>query len=338
MNTMKASYTIRVLSGSKDLDFNKALHIYTESIDMRILTSPREITYWIDNYNNKSKNKFIIFALYLNNELIGYSQVVYFSKCRFIFIDYIAIMKDYRGRAFYEFVHQIRDYFIINDDYEISYFIAEIPIFNDSCYGNSLLRLVKELGFCIVKIPYKQPELGINNRETELDSFLVLCPNNATINSISVESIKCILDTIFFDHYAFWYKDFLKEDQYNEYFQYLCKERNNLSTFLKGKEKIDLDGSSSSFISLGDGVLPALPQKSTIIISFVVYIFSAVSLILMDSNFFGNDHHVGILVIIIMPILLALFTYITIGCLMRDQTIFSTIPALFKEIKHWKIK
>lgn len=179
---MKATYELRQIKDSRDKDLTRALSIYSQNIESIQRTDVREIIYWLDNYNYKFKDRFFILGFYLNNEIIGYSQFVYFEDEKIIAIDYIVIEEiKRRNNTFYQFLEEIRN-FLNQENIHFDYLVAEVGYFDETKSptekSRSLIRLLKMSGFGVVKAKYFQPMLGKNNFESELMCILmVFCPS-----------------------------------------------------------------------------------------------------------------------------------------------------------------
>ncbi|MDE5575330.1 MAG: hypothetical protein K2I87_06415, partial [Bacteroidales bacterium] len=77
---MDVTYKVREIKKTDDKDFATLIQIYNDNINPAIKTSPNEIQYWLDNFDNRHNNdKFFVLALYINDIPIGYSQMIYLS-------------------------------------------------------------------------------------------------------------------------------------------------------------------------------------------------------------------------------------------------------------------
>ncbi len=103
----------------------KALKLYSENIDPALRTDTKEIMHWLDKYNRKFEDSFYIVGLYLNDLLIGFSEIAYFLKEKLVIVDYLVIDKAFRkNNTFYQFIIEIED-FIRDENLEFNYIVAE---------------------------------------------------------------------------------------------------------------------------------------------------------------------------------------------------------------------
>lgn len=220
---MDVTYKIRRLKDSNDKDLLTLLRLYNDNIAPAIKTNTNEILHWIDYYKDKQgEDTFIILALYINDKPIGFCQVKYLCENKILFIDYCVIDPDFRGRSFNEFTYLVRDYFA-EEKLEINYFLTEIVYFNQeqnpSNTSSRLIRLLKMAGFRVIKAPYKQPELGINNHESEMNATLMLYINGGVndCRTIKKETYLDMVYAILYKHYITWYEPFMTSQEKNIY-------------------------------------------------------------------------------------------------------------------------
>lgn len=320
------AYSLRRFSSSKDRDFIKGLNIYSTNIETTIRTSTNEIIYWVDNYNEKFQDSFFTFGLYQNKTLVGFTQVAHFKEECMLVIDYMVIDEPFRGNnTFYEFVSLIRKYF---RDFEINFTVAEI-VYNNSglepCQTSKyLIRLLKMAHFKVIKAPYFQPMLGINNIESEMKAVLMMyCPGE--IEQIKRETYNSIVSTIYFNHYLRWYEVFLTSKNKTDYLNSLNKLYGQIQTEIKDKHFIELNG--HHYLPSESDIKPRKNINKVAISIFVVIIFIVIFLGLIVLHLFlknklkiENDVQIFMLVGSILGCLLFLsFIY------RRQENIFSKL-------------
>jgi N-acetylglutamate synthase-like GNAT family acetyltransferase len=155
---MQSTYDLRRIKNSTDRHITKALSIYSQNIDPLIRTDTREILYWLDNYNQRFIDRFYLVGLSLNDTIVGYAQFAYFKEERMIFIDYLAIDKQYRkNNTFYEFLEKLKEFFAEESLYH-TYIIAEVGYYKENNVPTeitrNLIRLLKMSGFGVIKMTY----------------------------------------------------------------------------------------------------------------------------------------------------------------------------------------
>lgn len=243
-------YELRRFKSSDDNDLTKALSLYAKNIDSLIRTDSREILYWLDNYSKRYPDKFCLLGLYLNNVLIGFSELVYFVEEKIVFVDYIVIDSNHRrNNTFYEFIENIKG-FLDEECLNYDNIICEVGYYEHgkefSGPGRNLIRLLKMSGFGVIKNDYIQPMLGKTNFESELKCVLMIFPIN-DLGRIKRETFMMILDTIYFKHYKRWYDAFFSEMEQASYVQRLFKIKDEIQIPLKKKEYIEINGYSHLF-------------------------------------------------------------------------------------------
>jgi hypothetical protein len=240
---MKSFYELKRFKTQNDRDLIKALSIYANNIEPILRTDTKEIIYWIDKYSDVFDDKFLVFGFYLNNQLIGYAQLAYFSEEKLIFVDYIVIGKEFRrNNTFYELIEELKEYFVENNIF-YDYILAEVGGFNEdqepTNATKSLIRLLKMLGFGVVKADYFHPELGKVRHNNDLQSILMLFTPNE-VKSLKKETFLTFINTIYFKHYRRWYSAFFNEYEIKEYDTHLLKLLDNIKHLLRKKEIIEV--------------------------------------------------------------------------------------------------
>ena len=221
MDLKSKTYCVKVFDNSKDKDFIAALNIYSEYTPLSVKTNTSDITYWIDRYNNSFSDKFLVFGLYDENKIIGFSQLVYFCKNKLTTIDYMAIDKEHRTNgAFFTFIDLIK-YTMINDmGLEVDFIVTEIEYDSSkkspSETGIALIRLLKQSGFGVLKAEYFQPKLGYANTESASSAILMI-QANVESQIITAKTYLEIVKTIYYDHYLRWYTPLLTTSELIEY-------------------------------------------------------------------------------------------------------------------------
>lgn len=274
---MKAVYELRQIKDTKDRDLTKALNLYSNNIEPILRTDTREIMYWIDNYSSRFQDKFILLGLYLNDQLIGFSQLAYFLDECIVFVDYIVIEEGFRrNNTFYQFLEEIKT-FLDNEDISYDYIVGEVGYYNDKHIPTektrNLIRLLKMSGFGVIKANYFQPMLGKTNFESELMSVLmVYTPNELT--KLKKETFQLIINTIYYKHYKRWYDRFFDDVEQAEYILGLNRLRVLINDSIKKKEFIDINGYSHIFSTEPLNKTTSRSNKMFQIIGLAILFFS----------------------------------------------------------------
>lgn len=335
---MRTVYELKRFKNSKEQDLTKALIIYSHNIEPFLRTDTREIIYWLDEYPRRFKDQFIILGLYLNNSIIGFAQLAYFKEVKLIFVDYIVIQKESRGNnTFYEFVEEIRT-FLITENIEFDYILAEVGGFDENkepaASTRNLIRLLKMIGFGVIKTNYFHPRLGKNNYESEFLSVLMLYSPDEK-KSIKKETFFLLLDTIYFNHYKRWYDVFFDEKTKAEYGKRLIKLVEKNHEELRKKDSVEVNGYMNIYTT---GLLPAkhksyhkLAKGAAVLFLFIILtlIFGIIHKIV--KNKYGIDTNAQVYIV-----LASAFCLLFILLLLTEkktQSITSVIEKFLKKIK-----
>jgi hypothetical protein len=265
-------YKIKRFSKADDKDFIKALSIYSKYTPSNIKTNTNDISYWLDKYNKKFKDEFFVFGLYSNNNVIAYMQLVYFKNEKFITIDYITIDKNYRQlHMLSNFIHLVNSFFE-QENYDVNFVVAEIeyddkikqPLEN----GKSLIRLLKQYGFGVVKAKYFQPQLGIYNFDSRTSAILMYYSKDEK-KYISKEKYLMILNKLYYEHYCRWYEPLLTNEEYKLYQDDINDIYEKLTNG-KIQERININGYKHIFSTSSN--IEKAPIKNTFFSSLIIFL------------------------------------------------------------------
>lgn len=244
---LKINYSLDLFETSTDEKFIEALDVYRRSISRTVKTNTNEIVWTVDNRKQFSQSYPYFFGLELNNNVIGYAEVAYLNRTRYITIDYILIDAQYRTHsAFYSFFMLIIEYFnSIKLDYD--YIGIEILTDGDKKASPEEISVLELEGFKVVNELYIQPNLENNNFESNHEAVLMIYQRNLFSSTISKKSYCDIVHSIYFDYYHEWDCNFCKN---------AIEQGNNFKNLKENYEKI------VSSISQDEIVLNGYPFKS----------------------------------------------------------------------------
>jgi hypothetical protein len=213
-------FGIRRILKETDNSYHQAIRIYNETTPIEIKTNTNEIVHWL---KKEGLFKTMVFALYLDEEVIGFSMIGYVVAKKIVIIDYLALKQQYRiNSAFFSYIGLLQDY-LRESDIEVSYYITEISNKGEGKNIDKESKLFKKLicleGFGRINSIYHTPPLGLTNYESEFESFLYIKTSD-NIKQVSKETYLDIIRAIYYDYYYEWYKDFLLDlKDINEYKQ-----------------------------------------------------------------------------------------------------------------------
>ena len=241
-NILSSNFKLKRFQSSEDRDFIKALKIYNDTIPVETKTDTNEITYFLDLKEKRDREMFF-FGLYYNEEIVGYIESAYLSQTKTIVLDYITLKSEFNiNGIFYPLFSLFQQYFsdnLIDYDYivtEVSMRSIEENVDKESYYSRKLLQAED---FRIIDIPYPQPQLGLNNFESNFDLRLMIKSLNS-ITSLKSETFKAIVKDIYFNHYLDWYKTFISNEDYLEYEKHINELLKKVEHNLKEQEVIHL--------------------------------------------------------------------------------------------------
>lgn len=240
---MNQKYELKALTTSNDPTFSEAMKVYLQVMPADVKTDTNEIAYSLAHPVSPNGRKMFFFALKYQGNTIGFAQFAYLPKHNILFMDYLAIAVDYKKNSiFYPFFGMLMIYF---NDIGLNYdfIVTEIGAQNhdelvdeDSAFLRKVLALED---FKIIDAQYKQPYLGIQKRESNIDAHLYL-KTSAPLNSVSKEFYSALIQEIYYEHYDQWYLTFLSEEEYSQYHQHIDEQFNQITKLLKGGQSIKL--------------------------------------------------------------------------------------------------
>ena len=265
------SYKIKLFENSKSSGFIESMSIYTNAIPPELRTSSNEIIEWIDEYNIIFEDELLIFGLYEDNKIIGFSQGVFFNKEKFIVIDYLVIDKQYRGNHTFQMFIALFKKFLEVYKYEYNFIVTEVESKN-----TALMQLLRSNGFGEIQSKYFQPQLGVNNFESLLKAKLLYHPAYKD-KVIKDDTYSMIINTIYDKHYIRWYSKFLSNKKLIKYKQEIESLKKNIFNNLKNEIKITGGRKSINEYDLFN-VGHELKYTSTILSIIFIFLFSTLTL------------------------------------------------------------
>lgn len=205
-------YNLHMFETSADISFHAAINIYQKTVAHNEKTNSNEISWVLDHSKRFKKSTPFFFGLELNNKIIGFAEISYIKRTRFIIIDYIAIDHVYKTHsAFYSFILLILDYLnSIHLDYD--YIGTEmLTSFEDAVSKKEISEFELE-GFKVVNALYIQPCLEINNFDSQQEAILMISQRNKSVSNISKNNYFEIVNSIYFDYYYEWDSFFFKDE------------------------------------------------------------------------------------------------------------------------------
>ena len=274
MSLSRASYRLKRFVNSSDPDFAGALRVYARNISPSIRTNTNEITSWLDNRPKTFTGEFYVFGFYLDRKIVGFAEASYFAHRQIFVCDYIVVDEPYRRHGvFFEFIDQLRaNLEAIHPEYR--YATAEVAYGTGEEYPSHssrlLERLLKLIGFRVIRAPYFQPRLAINDVESEMPSDLLVFSREAG-DRMHTETYLQIVRTIYYEYYLPWYST--GAETAKAYKKILDRLFAEIQNSLRRKKHVAVNG--HSLVLPGPAPPPAYTSQKSILV------FSAQSIVIV---------------------------------------------------------
>ena len=241
-------YELDRFNRATEPDFQEALRLYARLIPGQIRTQSNEIAYWLDNYSEFHPDEFCVCGLYGNSSIIGYAQFVYLRSDRLLFFDYFLLHEDFRNHGEYlQFIEMLKIW-IYEQNWEVDYIATEV-VYGYGCQAPNetppLVRLLHKAGFAVANSLYLQPQLGIDNIQSDIKAHLLIRTTEKMLMIPSNVFLR-IVDAIYFRHYKRWYDPFL--DPKIEYDELLRKRYTEVEKEAKRHPMIELNGIAATIL------------------------------------------------------------------------------------------
>lgn len=256
LNNLKLTYNLKLFSNSNDERFIEALDVYRRSVSRNEKTSTNEIVWTVDHQRKFKSSQPYFFGLELNNKIIGYAELAYLKRTRYITIDYLIIDSKYQTHsAFYSFFMLIIQYFT-DIQLDFDYIGIEILTKNKGTASHEEISKLELEGFKVVNQLYIQPCLEQNNFDSQQEAILMIYQRNSSSNVISKESYCDIVKSIYFDYYCEWDSNFFgNETDRGENYKVLSENYEKIVSSISESEII-LNGYPFKKMSAEDKIIP----------------------------------------------------------------------------------
>lgn len=282
-------FSVKRITKSSDVDYATALRIYNETTPSDIKTNTNELTYWLNKKDENCPFDLLMFGLYLDDIVVGFSMMSYLKRQRIIVIEYLALNGHYRVNAvFFSFMNLLQNY-IIDIGLDVAYFVVEISNKNN---GNSIdkesiffKKLICLEGFGMVSATYYTLPLGLSNYESSFEAFLFIKTND-NINQISKSTFLDIVHTIYYNYSLIWYGDFLDSSDITVYKQKIDVCFESVKKHAADSEFFEIKYADCPLINglieeKTYGLLPAKKSKKVKVypIILIIFLFSPILII-----------------------------------------------------------
>jgi hypothetical protein len=227
-------------------NFTRYLNIYLDNIAPENRTDTNQmLAFFDDPFNDR---RVIYFGLLHAGVPCGFAMFLYYPKDGIAVVDHLAIdLKVRGGGAFYAFVELITD-FLARESINPDYVAVEILRRTQSIQGEvnpvQLIRLLRFIGFRVLRIPYIAPHPGIiQNPDRFRSALMLICKQ--PINELPADECKRIVEVIYYNHYLKWYQRALKPQPLSEYRTALERSLENIVGKLPMLELVKLNGANA---------------------------------------------------------------------------------------------
>lgn len=275
MRASRSTYRLKRFVTADDPEFAAALLLYVRNTSPEMRTDTNEISYWLEEFAKQFGNPFYTFGFFRDRELVGYAEAAYFAAEGLIALDYIVIDQAHRrNNVFYEFLDHLRR-FLEETHPEYRYGVAEV------CYGPGqvyatqasalVTRLLKLQGFRVIRAPYYQPRLTVEDAESEMPGDLLIY-GSAPIESLRTETYLSIVRTLYYRYYLPWKS--IKPKEYQQYEKYIDALYHRIEGKLKRTKTIVVNGHQAV-------LAPPDKEPTPKIHGTVLFAFQSLALILL---------------------------------------------------------
>lgn len=292
MDRIENKFSIKRIHKSNDNDYIQALKIYNEQTPASIKTDTNEITYWITNKRRNSSFELMVFAMYLDDTVIGFAMVTYISKTKSVILEYMSFISQFRvNTTFFTYLNLIQNY-LIEIDVNVNYYLVEISnkengkdIDKESKFFKKLICLE---GFRKLDATYYTLQLGMDDFESNFEANLYIKSADST-KTISRETYISIINGIYYDYFVGWYEAFLSKNDISKYKKHVDSQYELIE---KSLTKLPIIGASSLNCPIVDndfdiktgGQVPSKKQsKQILLIPIVIVIVMILPLIVVLS-------------------------------------------------------
>ena len=269
MSHIRAVYELRRFTRASDPDFQAALQLYIRLIPGPVRTYSNEIAHWIECYSDFAPDQFCVLGLYHDTSIIGYAQFAYFHRERIIAFDYLLLHEQHRTQGrYFQFIELLKRW-VDDQNWEVDYVVAEVAIDLAPHEPNKqppLIELFKQAGFAVADCPYYQPQLGLDNEQSDIQAYFLVRSGEGMPSIAATVFIK-LVETVYFRHYQRWYQPFLEERK--RYEQVLIKRFSEIKAATANRERIELDGVKETVTTEPSPPPPRRSRKSRQYVSSV---------------------------------------------------------------------
>ena len=119
-------FGVERITKTDSVEYAKLMRIYHDNTPVEIKTNTNEITAWLDKKTDDNSFELLIFALYLDDSIVGMAMLGYVKKYRTIIVDYMALNREHKINAvFFSYLSLLQDY-IKQNGYDVDYYVTEI--------------------------------------------------------------------------------------------------------------------------------------------------------------------------------------------------------------------
>jgi hypothetical protein len=247
---MKTLFELKRFKSSRDKGIIDALRLYVDYTEPAVRTDSKEILYCLDHWNDLFTDPFFVLSLYLNGEIIGFTELAFFVEEKFVIVDYLVIDKRFRkNNTFFQFIEGIQE-FLRKEGIEYNYIVAEVACYHDNLEppesSRLLIRLLKMSHFGVIKCNYYVPRVGIFDYESEMRAVMMIYSQNDA-RVIKKDTFFQIVNAIYKKYYQRWHNLFVGIDEKMKYDTEINFLLDKMEKQLASRNTIEINGLSGLF-------------------------------------------------------------------------------------------
>jgi hypothetical protein len=332
MRRNTASFEARLLGpGPGDRsDVDRALAVFVRNTSPLLRTKTNQIRAKIAAPETP-EGKFFFTALYRSGDVIGFAMFGYYPRGRLIVVDHLVVDAEHRGAAaFYVFAQLLQD-LIATLEVEVDFTAVELERnahFGDAQTGGiELARLLGQVGFGEVHADYVLANMDPKDYESRYEGILML-RGSARLYRIRREDLLEIVDTILFDHYLPWYRDFFGE-KIESYEIYLRRLYSEFEISVKGEAVVKINGPEANLLLPTTKAVTRSREAAAAIYLFLFAMTAAVSTAVLYVL-----HVPASLIVPVLLAILAVFVGVAAASSGRALDVFEQIIAALPGARH----
>lgn len=279
MKQIENKYVLKRITSAQDSIYFEAIKIYNETTPPDIKTNTNEIMYWLNKNDSNSNFEVMVFALVIDDKIVGFSMMSYLKQSKIIVIEYLALIEAYRVNVvFFSFMNLMKNY-LSATNYDVRYFVVEISNKNN---GRSVdkesqffLKFLCLEGYGRANASYFTLPLGMLEMESSFNAHLYI-KSNDHLTELTKDTYMSIIREIYYKYFYNWYKPTMSTETASAYKRKADDYFDTIENNMQKKETVEIVYNTCSTIELEydvntSGAIPSQVKiKKALVIPFLI--------------------------------------------------------------------